>query len=241
MSTIFINADDFGLSPGVNAGIVDCYQNGIVNSASLLTNTHYFDDAVALIKKHKLPNIGLHFNLTEFLPLLQTHKTIVNVEGFFYRNISDRKKINLNEVAQELEAQYQKVINAGITITHFDSHHHVHMSELLRVAFINIATKYKIPLRFCENRFRNPVKGVVHSWLYRKQPFYTKSFSSLFYGKQATVENIKLLTKNVAASLEIMCHPGYEDSANGEYNTERADEMKVLMHVDLLSLLKKES
>ena len=228
MPKLIFNADDLGLSQGVNLGIVECYKNGVVNSASLLTNTPFFEQAVALIKQHQLPNIGLHFNLTEFKPVLNTHKTIVDSTGQFIRTITNNHSIDLTEVAAELEAQYQKAVAAKVAITHFDSHHHVHMNELLRKVFVKMAQKHQLPLRKTANLYRNPIKKLRYYWLYKNQPFYSKSFSSVFYDDKATLQTLQNLIHNAKGTLEIMCHPGYDDALNGEYNVQRVAEIKIL-------------
>ena len=228
MAKVIFNADDLGLTRGVNQGILNCYKKGAINSASLLTNTPYFDETVLLIKENKLHNIGLHFNLTEFKPLFSTLKTLVDQDGNFYRNCSNIKTIDLHEVALELTAQYQKAIDAGVTITHFDSHHHVHMSKLLGKTFLQMSNKYHIPLRKVTNTYRNPFKRLQHYWLYKEAHFYTQNFTAAFYDNNATAETLNTIIKNANGSIEIMCHPGYADAENGEYNLQRLDEIKVL-------------
>ena len=61
---LILNADDFGLSPSVNKGIVEAFQQGIISSATMMMNTPYTDEAIELAKKHNLKNIGIHLNLT---------------------------------------------------------------------------------------------------------------------------------------------------------------------------------
>ncbi|MBO5102478.1 MAG: ChbG/HpnK family deacetylase, partial [Clostridia bacterium] len=55
---LILNADDFGLSPSVNKGIVEAFQQGIISSATMMMNTPYTDEAIELAKKHNLKNIG---------------------------------------------------------------------------------------------------------------------------------------------------------------------------------------
>ena len=237
MRKIFFNADDLGLTHGVNLGIVDCYKKGVVNSASLMTTTPYFEEAVSLIKEHHLENIGLHFNVTEFQPLLITHKTIVDDKGFFFRTICDKNNIDLKEVAAELEAQYQRAVAAGVLITHFDSHHHVHMSELLKKVFLKIATKYGIPLRKVANGYRNPIKWFKHDLMFKKHQFYTDSFSSEFYEEAVSEAVLEHIIQNAKGSIEIMCHPGYVDPENGVYDLQRQLEIDVLISNRIIETL----
>jgi predicted glycoside hydrolase/deacetylase ChbG (UPF0249 family) len=228
MAKLIFNADDLGLSRGVNRGILECYKNGIVNSASLMTTTPYFEETVFLIKENKLTNIGLHFNLTEGKPLLISHKTMVDKAGNFMRNICDEENVVLLEVEQELEAQLKKAIDAGVLITHLDSHHHIHMSANVSNAFLKIAHRYNLPLRKIENNYRHPIKRMKHYMQFKKHQFYTDSFSSDFYGEEATVETLNSIIKNAKGSIEIMCHPGYQEEENGIYDVERKKELDIL-------------
>lgn len=229
---IIFNADDFGLSKGVNEGILHCYQTGAITSSSLMTNTLFFDDAVALIHEHQLPNIGLHVNLTEFKSILPSHKTIVDGQGNFMRNIADSKQIDYTEVYAEIEAQYQKALYAGVKITHLDSHHHVHMSYALRKPFIAFAQNHNLPLRKINFFTRNPLRWLEFKMDTQKVKYYTDSFSADFYDDTVQLETLVRIAKLYPkGTLEIMCHPGYQDINNGIYNSQREKEIKILkMH-----------
>jgi predicted glycoside hydrolase/deacetylase ChbG (UPF0249 family) len=231
---IIFNADDLGLSKGVNDGILHCYKNGIVSSASFLTTTDYFEDTVALIKSNELANIGLHFNLTEGKPILKNHQSLVSNDGLLQRNIHLSDTLNLKEVYYELEAQFLKATNAGIKITHIDSHHHVHMSEKLVSVFIQFSKKYKLPLRKINNTFINPIKITKFYAKTFLTNYYTNQISLDFYDKFATAENLQNIIKNrKKGTLEIMCHPGFLDPENGSYNEQRLNELEVLTNFSL--------
>ena len=92
------------------------------------------------------------------------------------------------------------------------------MSKLLGKVFLQMSNKYKVPLRKVTNTYRNPIKRLQHYWMYRKVNFYTKNFTAAFYDRNATAETLNTVIKNATGTLEIMCHPGYEDFENGEYN-----------------------
>ena len=62
------NADDFGISKGVNAAIVKAHREGILNSASLMINQKYAAEAVKLAKEMPELEMGLHVNLTNEYP-----------------------------------------------------------------------------------------------------------------------------------------------------------------------------
>ena len=62
-----INADDFGISPGVNQAIITAYQKGVLNSTSMMMNVAYTDEAIALYKQNPGLAVGVHLNLTNQL------------------------------------------------------------------------------------------------------------------------------------------------------------------------------
>ena len=229
MAKIIFNADDLGYSQGVNQGILYGYQNGVVNSSSLMVNMAHFDEAVEIIANHQLKNIGLHFNLTEGTPILATHRTIVDEKGDFLRDLHVQSKINPQEIVDEVEAQYQKAIKAGVKINHLDTHHHLHMTQSLRKIFGDFAKKYNLPLRKVAHTSRNPLNRIQLNADLRRVNCFTPYFSSLFYDENATEEIlVSLLEKYKGKDIEIMCHPGFEDENNGEYNMERKRELEVL-------------
>ncbi len=229
MGRVVFNADDLGLSEGVNKGIIECYENGVVISSSLMTTTIHFEDTVKLIAKHGLTNIGLHFNLTEGEPLLKNHKTIVDKENQFLRDIHFANNVDASEVFAELEAQYLKAVNAGVAITHMDSHHHIHMTANLRVVFVAFAKKHKLPLRKINKTTRHPLRTLKFFNDTIGAKYYTNKISLDFYGEGVSEHNlINILEKHKDVDLEIMCHPGYNDAENGVYNNERELELKIL-------------
>lgn len=239
MTKLIINADDFGLSKGVNLGILHAYQKGVVNSASLMTTTPYFEEAVNLIEEHRLENIGLHFNLTEGVPALTNHKYLCAKDNFFQRNVHLLNDLNLNEVFSELEAQYLRAIKLGVKINHFDSHHHVHMTSSLRKVFVALSKKYSLPLRRFKNTSRHPLKIWSFYQDVKGVEFFTKDFSAEFYADSATKENLLLILKKYGGmDLEIMCHPGYIDSENGIYNEQRENELKILSSEEVIQQIK---
>lgn len=229
MGRVVFNADDLGLSVGVNKGIIEGYEKGVVNSSSLMTTTIHFEDTVSLITKHNLPNIGLHFNLTEGEPLLKNHKTIVDKENQLLRDIHFANNVDVAEVYAELEAQYLKAVNAGVAINHIDSHHHIHMTANLRAVFAAFSKEYKLPLRKINNTTRHPLKTFKFYKDTSGAKYLTSKISLDFYGEGVTENNlIHILEQHKGADLEIMCHPGYIDAENGIYNKEREMELQIL-------------
>src|SRR5215813_8198613 len=59
---LIVNADDFGLSPGINAGIIEGFEQGILTSASIMVNAPASEPAVQLAHAHDGLGIGVHLN-----------------------------------------------------------------------------------------------------------------------------------------------------------------------------------
>ncbi len=231
---LIINADDFGLSRGTNYGIIDAYKNGVVRSTSIMAGMPAFDHAVELIKSSKdLERLGcgVHLTLSAYKPILSTHKTIVDEEGFFYKRISEeliQSKFNIEEVYNEFSAQIQKVINNGIEITHLDSHHHVHTLKSLKPIMERLIKEYNLPIR----------GGLLYELDYDK----VISYNGFFYDKTVSIDGFKKLDINKNEVLETMTHPAYLDSfimENSSYNLKRIEELKILTSKELKDYIEK--
>jgi predicted glycoside hydrolase/deacetylase ChbG (UPF0249 family) len=132
---VIVNADDWGLTPGVNRGILRAFQDGIVTSASLLVVGSAFEEAVALARRNPDLDVGLHLALVEERAVLgrEVLPTLVDEAGRFPRTSSEffRRaflgRINWDEVEREIAAQIARFQKTGLPLSHFNSHQHVHM------------------------------------------------------------------------------------------------------------------
>lgn len=152
MRNLIVNADDLGLSEGVNRGVADTHSNGIVTSASVLANGAAFPDALKLAKTAPALGLGIHLNLSDGPPCSdpETVTTLLNERGEFSggpESVLLRKArgvLDLREVEAEWNAQIEKVRNAGIEPTHLDGHKHVHMLPGLFEIALRLAKHYGI-------------------------------------------------------------------------------------------------
>lgn len=135
MKNLIVNADDLGWTDGVNRGILAAFHRGIVTSASLLANGPAFAEAVKAAKAAPRLGVGVHLNLSDGSPVADRESvmSLLNDEGSFADGPQGlllkraRRKLVLDEVEEEWDAQIQKVRDAGIRPTHLDGHKHVHM------------------------------------------------------------------------------------------------------------------
>ncbi|MBZ5628348.1 MAG: ChbG/HpnK family deacetylase [Acidobacteriia bacterium] len=65
MKRLIINADDFGLTRGVNRAIVEAHERGVVTSATLMASGSEFDEAVALARRLPRLSVGCHVDLIQ--------------------------------------------------------------------------------------------------------------------------------------------------------------------------------
>jgi predicted glycoside hydrolase/deacetylase ChbG (UPF0249 family) len=136
---LIINADDFGLTPGVNRAIVELHDAGAVTSATLMANGPAFDDAVALALARPSLGVGCHIVLIDGTPVSDpaTIPTLLGPDRRNFRNsLGDfalgvlRGSIHQDDIQREALAQIQKLQKlqpAGLRLTHVDTHKHTHL------------------------------------------------------------------------------------------------------------------
>jgi hopanoid biosynthesis associated protein HpnK len=152
MKKLIVNADDFGLTDGVNRAVLEGHRNGIITSTTLMANGMAFDSAVAASATAPGLGVGVHLNLTQGRPLTPACQvpSIVTSDGSFYpgpailaRQILSRR-VKLGDVETELRCQIQKVASSGVRITHLDSHKHIHLLPPLFNVVVKLAQEYGI-------------------------------------------------------------------------------------------------
>ena len=139
MRRLIINADDFGLTGGVNRAIVEAHEGGVVTSATLMANGQAFEDAIALAQSRPRLGVGCHVVLVDGAPLLDRTavRTLLDPGGsgdpHFREGITRfgalalLGRLNENEIEAEAVAQIRKLQGSGIAVTHIDSHKHTHL------------------------------------------------------------------------------------------------------------------
>lgn len=133
MRRLIVNADDFGLTLGVNRAIAQANREGIVTSATVMANSRGFREAVELARSQPELKTGCHVVLIDGAPLTSGAATLTNNSAQFRTSLKEfasaavRKQISSDEIQQEAEAQICKLQAAGLNVTHVDSHKHTHM------------------------------------------------------------------------------------------------------------------
>lgn len=138
---LILNADDFGLTRGINRAIAELHEAGALTSATLMANGPAFDDAVDIARAHPSLGIGCHIVLTDGTPLSPPREipTLLGPDGKSFRPsllsfllavLSGG--VSGEEIVREAVAQIERLQQAGLDVTHIDTHKHTHI--LPRVA-----------------------------------------------------------------------------------------------------------
>jgi predicted glycoside hydrolase/deacetylase ChbG (UPF0249 family) len=145
---LIVNADDLGANEPVNDEIFDLMQSGVVTSASLMANAPGFEHAVQQIPHFPQHSFGIHLNLTVFAPLSSSGdlEPILDENGHLSKKTLKIKITPALRIAllEELTLQVQRALDAGVPVSHFDSHHHVHTIPELFPVLKSLQRKFAI-------------------------------------------------------------------------------------------------
>jgi len=251
---LVINADDFGLSTGVNRGILAAHAAGAVTSTSLLANLPAFDDAIRSAQSVPTLGIGLHFNLTTGAPVSpaeQVTSLVNSTTGAFHSlpQLAARAfagQIDPDEVARECGAQLTKLRAHGVRVTHLDSHRHVHVlpgiwGAVLRTAQgagirtvrlpFDAAATAAHPRAFAER----VALRAAYRWAggngYRPATDHFRG--GVLYPQHRFKERLlRVLDRLDPGITELMVHPGFTDKEVGTwdgYTWQREEELSALL------------
>ena len=234
---LIINADDFGLTSGVNRGILDCFLAGSVTSTTLMVNTPATLEAVALAKAHPALGVGLHFNLTLGRPLCPPGDVPTLLDGageFPGRAACERNlllaKVKVSEIEREFHAQLDRFTSFGIPLTHIDSHQHMHLFPRIFDIVASYCAKHDIPLRLPwvwqgqggDIPLKKKIRALLlrllvrrNTWRWQGRIRTNQSFASIFdlglLPKEICVGSYLRMVEGQRSPLEIMVHPAQVD------------------------------
>jgi hopanoid biosynthesis associated protein HpnK len=166
MKQLILNADDFGMTLGVNEGIIRAHREGILTSATLMANGEAFDDAVESARANKELGVGCHLVLVggKCVATKDSVASLVDAGGnlpdslpLFVAKISSGI-IRIEEIEREFRAQIGRVRAAGIEPTHLDTHKHTHAHPRVMEALGKVAKECGIA------RVRKPIENLRDSW-----------------------------------------------------------------------------
>lgn len=213
MKRLIINADDFGFTRDVNAGIIQAHQHGVLTSTTLMANGNSFEDAARLAIETPTLDVGCHLVLVQGRSLL-TGRPYPEKLSEVYRRVLTGK---LNAYA-EFRPQIEKIIAAGIRPSHLDSHKHTHIVPVVFRAVLRLAHEFGIPY------VRLPLDATVPfsalpcalgKRVYRAmargfQVRMTDHFRGFRLTGTLTEESFAAAIERLPeGSTEFMCHPGF--------------------------------
>lgn len=245
MKQLIVNADDFGLHPLINAGIIKGHQEGFITSTSLMPSAPCWQEAVRLAKDNPRLGIGVHLTLVGGVPsVLPKEKvsSLLDDDGLFLPDyVAFAKRyysgaVKRSELEAELRAQLERALSCGVNITHIDSHQHTHVLPGINSLVLKLSNEYNII------RVRIPKEGYfftggfqtgVGRLIGRSGLSFCADMAALradslglrhpqhFYGMLAGGHLNAQLIANILRQLpegvsEIMTHPGLDSAALGK-------------------------
>jgi chitin disaccharide deacetylase len=205
---LIVNADDYGLSEGVNRGIARAHQSGILTSASLMVLAPAAASAADASRAMPDLDLGLHLDVGEW--------EFSNGE---WKAVYERAALDdVTALKREVDSQIEMFESlVGTLPTHVDSHQHAHRKEPLRSIVVEKCRNLAIALRHF-------TPGVQYLG-----DFYGQDERGTSYAERVSPEFlVKLLSKIGDGTTELCCHPAAEVDFDGTYAEDRLSELDAL-------------
>jgi len=207
-SYLIVNADDFGQSAGINRGIIQAHENGIVTSASLMVRWPAARAAADYARARSSLGLGLHLDFGEWCCRDEVWEPLYEVVD------------TTDEAAVRTEALNQLAVFHSLTgknPTHIDSHQHTHLKEPARAVVAAMANELGCPLRSCDSE----ITYVGN--------FYGQTSDGVALPELISVAGLINILRGLPSGIcELSCHPGFADDLKTMYQRERADEVEVI-------------
>lgn len=244
MKQLVVNADDFGFTRDVNAGIIEAHRQGILTATTLMAPGDAFDDAVRLAKETPSLDIGCHLVLVGAPGFPLTIPQLVRAVALGRIRIYD-----------ELTRQVRRIVDAGLNPTHLDTHKHTHLLPPVLEAVARISEEFRIP--WVRRPFDFPLQPGGVGWTNRLMRLMSRRFRTALtrhhcrstdwfagfrftgsYGSKDLIDVIRALPEGVT---EFMCHPGRcgDDlrSARTRLKESREEELRALTSPEVRAAL----
>jgi len=272
LRSLVVNADDLGLTAGVNKGIFDAHDRGVVTSTSMFANAFATTHALAGALQRPSLGVGCHLTLVDGRPTLPPDRvpSLIRDDGQFHRSWKPfivscvLGRVSLGEVEQELTAQIDRLMSAGLELTHLDAHKHVHAYPPIFAIVTRLADRFRIPVvrvpfEWSSNLYGDTTQrrtarsqaflnAALLPWAWRdyrraaqagvRTPHFIGRTHTGVLSAQALAAMVRALPPGVT---ELMVHPGYVDETLARLNTRlldaRANEVHLLTDASTFDLL----
>ncbi|MBN1354314.1 MAG: ChbG/HpnK family deacetylase [Candidatus Omnitrophica bacterium] len=232
-----ITADDFGLAEDINRAIVECYRKGVITNISLLAVGEAYHDAVRRAKENGITKLGAHLAITDFFKPVSSQEfvpSLVGRNGLFtsgYQTFLCRYLagfVNNNDIYSEFKNQIAKIKNDGFSISHLNTHQHVHMvpgilkivtalAEEEKVEYVRfpreklgILTRLKEPSASIRNLMLLSMCLLSEGLLKKAHVKYNDYFAGHAYALRTKKKYIyDMLSETGDGLMELNCHIGY--------------------------------
>jgi predicted glycoside hydrolase/deacetylase ChbG (UPF0249 family) len=267
MVKLVVTADDFGLSKGVNGGILAAFRGGIVRSTALMVNFPDVEESSAELRKAEGLDVGIHLNLTSGPPVSSpdTVPSLVGSRGTFpglfpFFGRVGLGRIHWPEVESEWRAQIKRGHQLGFKFSSINSHQHIHMLPALAKIASSLAREHGIPVvrlssYYSTSLFRSPdfktralnlFAGRVRRHLREERIFFNDALLGIpaFPAAEAVERLCRRLQGLPTGIYELVCHPGFVDrdlEARDGYTAERLIDLEVVAAPKIRALFNTES
>jgi predicted glycoside hydrolase/deacetylase ChbG (UPF0249 family) len=226
---LIVNADDLGLHPSLDAGILRAHREGIVTSATVLVMGPSAPEAVSRAQSQGLA-LGVHLALSTRLPCAATPEAVTTVApgGRLRASWADfarawlTGRVRRTEVERELKAQLDRARELGAGVDHLDAHQHLHLLPGVRPLVEALARREGLPVRWPDRlpraswrRAPGPaVKTLLLSVLARTAPRpppglrRVRAGGVFEAGRLDEAALLALLDSLPEGDFEVGCHPG---------------------------------
>lgn len=249
MRYLILHADDFGLTPGITNGILEAHTRGLLTSTSLIVGAPDATRAARLCRDHARLGVGLHLAITQVRPMLSPRRipSLLGPDGRFLSEPAlvlerlDAGQLDLEQLRAEWEAQLLAALELGLTLTHVDGHHHLHLHpqllpvvlELMQTHGISAirlprpetpATDPERPLSARARALREfltrlPLEDARQA-IQTAGPLTTDHFIGLEQAGRFTTEAlVQALLQLQDGTTELMLHPGHPDETSGQLHS----------------------
>jgi predicted glycoside hydrolase/deacetylase ChbG (UPF0249 family) len=214
---LIVNADDFGRTPGINRGVMEAHEHGIVTTASLMVRWPDAVEAADYARARRTLGLGLHVDLGEWVYHNKVWEPIYEVV-----DAADRAAVE-DEVRGQLSI-FRRLV--GAEPTHLDSHQHVHRHEPVRSIMRDLAAELGFTLRAETPR------------IHVRADFYGQELNGDPLPRGIRAERLIEILRSLPNGIsELVCHPGLGDDAPPPYVAERAREVVALCDPDVRAAL----
>lgn len=239
MKKLLLMADDFGMTRGVSAGIVEAIRNGAVAATTAMVCLDDAAENITAFASQIEGHIGLHLQLTDGIPRCDasTIPTLVNGDGRFPRKPNQMKPLDPREVEREWNAQLDALRALGIEPTHLDSHHHSHRDTVALHVYCKLAKSLDVPARGAPL-----LMPQVNATMRKRGVKMADVFAGHWSDAEPTLDRLIACIRDVdgecpaGGTVEMMCHPAFADDAlraRSTWSDQREQELRVLCSAEL--------